>query len=93
MPQPQAMPPAAMEDQDQPVPDAQDAGSPEPDEQQHPPTMAQPGIQPMPVKPGQNEPQQPAGPVGVPGKGAVIAPTPGQLPVPPQKPEEKPDDR
>ena len=96
--QPPPMPAMAVEDQDEPVQNTPDQGETAEQEQpQHPVplTLPQPGVQPMPPPPrGQNEQggvQQPNGPVEVPGSGAVVSPTPGQLPVPPPKPQNQPD--
>jgi hypothetical protein len=98
--QPQPMP-AMVEDQDSPVQEAPDqvgAGNQQEEQPPHqPPTLAQPGFQPMPPpnpnqqgQPDQEGAQEPAGPVSVPSKGAVVSPTPGQLPLPPQpKPPEQ----
>ena len=82
---------AIEQDQDQPQP------QPQP---QQPQTLPNPGIQPIPpAPPGQNDgdgvppqndgdgvPPQSTGPAAVPGGGAVVSPTPGQLPLPPSKP-------
>jgi len=92
--------PADVDDQDQPVDGTQQnaAGEPEQAEQapqqgpqQTPQPMSRPGVQPVPPNPnpqGQNEQdgERPAGPLPVPAAGAVVAPRPGQLPVPPPKP-------
>jgi hypothetical protein len=59
-----------------------------------PQTLPNPGVQPIPPSPqGQEQndgdgapPPQPAGPTAVPGGGAVVSPSPGQLPLPPAKP-------
>jgi hypothetical protein len=73
-----------------PAPQGQDDGEGVPPQQ--PQTLPNPGVQPIPPAPQrQNDgdgvpPQQPAGPVQVPGGGAVVSPTPGQLPLPPAKP-------
>jgi hypothetical protein len=72
----------------------QDPDHPQPQhpQPQQPQTLPNPGVQPIPAGPqGQDDaegmpPQQPAGPAAVPGGGAVISPTPGQLPLPPPKP-------
>jgi hypothetical protein len=81
-----------VEDQDQPVQDA--AEQPVPAEEQQPQLLAQPGIQPgPPVAAGQpgdgEEQQQQRGPGAAPVQGVIIAPQPGQLPVPPRKPPEQ----
>jgi hypothetical protein len=88
-----------VEDQDQPVQDA--AEQPVPAEEQQPQLLAQPGIQPGPPvaagQPGDGEEQQEAqqqqqqqrGPGAAPVQGVIIAPQPGQLPVPPRKPPEQ----
>jgi hypothetical protein len=98
-PMPQApVPPMGgiIEDQDQPVQDA--AEQPVPAEEQQPQLLAQPGIQPgPPVASGQQadgedqseQQQQPRGPGAAPVQGVIIAPQPGQLPVPPRKPPEQ----
>jgi hypothetical protein len=84
-----------VEDQDQPVQDA--AEQPVPAEDQQPQLLAQPGIQPGPPvaagQPGdgeeQQEQQQRRDPGSAPVQGVIIAPQPGQLPVPPRKPPEQ----
>jgi len=101
-PQPPPMPQAPMppmggivEDQDQPVQDAAEQAVPA--EEQQPQLLAQPGIQPgPPVASGQQadgeeqpQQQQPRGPGAAPVQGVIIAPQPGQLPVPPRKPPEQ----
>jgi hypothetical protein len=100
-PQPPPMPQAPIppmggivEDQDQPVQDA--AEQPVPAEEQQPQLLAQPGIQPGPPvasgqpADGEEQPQQqPGGPGAAPVQGVIIAPQPGQLPVPPRKPPEQ----
>lgn len=71
--------------------DQDEAQQPQP---QQPQTLPNPGVQPIPPSPqGQEQndgdgvpPPQPAGPTAVPGGGAVVSPTPGQLPLPPAKP-------
>ena len=81
------VPPMTVEDQDQPV---EDADSPEQPEAQQPQLLTQPGIQPMPQAPKEEdgEAEQPNGPVTSPGPG-VVAPAPGQLPLPQRKPPEQ----
>jgi hypothetical protein len=100
-PQPPPMPQAPMppmggivEDQDQPVQDAAEQAGPA--EEQQPQLLAQPGIQPGPPvasgqqADGEEQPQeQPRGPGAAPVQGVIIAPQPGQLPVPPRKPPEQ----
>jgi hypothetical protein len=101
-PQPPPMPQAPMppmggivEDQDQPVQDAAEQAVPA--EEQQPQLLAQPGIQPgPPVASGQQadgeeqpQQQQPRNPGAAPVQGVIIAPQPGQLPVPPRKPPEQ----
>ena len=94
---PQPMPAAPVDDQDQPVQEAPEQVEAVEQQQpaQQPPLLAQPGIQPMPPHPqGQNpnEPPtgvSPGGPVVVPSTGAVVAPAPGQLPLPAQKPPQQ----
>jgi hypothetical protein len=79
--QPEQAEPTEQDQQPQPQPTGQ--------------TLPQPGFQPMPQNPpGPNNPgtvQQPAGPVPTPGHGAIVSPTPGQLPAPPPPP--KPQDQ
>jgi hypothetical protein len=98
-PPPQAtVPPMGgiIEDQDQPVQDVSEqpvpAEQPVPSEEQQPQLLAQPGFQTGPPTPSddgeQPEQQQPRGPAAAPGQGIVVAPAPGQLPVPPRKPEQ-----
>ena len=68
-------------------------------EEQQPQLLAQPGIQPGPPvaagQPGdgeeeqQQQQQQQRGPGVAPVQGVIIAPQPGQLPVPPRKPPEQ----
>jgi hypothetical protein len=87
-----------VEDQDQPVQDVAEQPVPA-EEQQQPQLLAQPGIQPGPPEaagqPGDGEeqpqqpPQQQQGPGAAPVQGVIIAPQPGQLPVPPRKPPEQ----
>jgi hypothetical protein len=80
-----------VEDQDQPVQDVPE--QPAPGEDQPPQLLAQPGIQPGPpaeaAPPNDGEEQQPSGPVAAPVQGVIVAPQPGQLPVPPRKPPEQ----
>jgi hypothetical protein len=100
--------PAMVEDQDQPVQEpperAEQAEQPEQAEptdqdqqpQPIPQTLPQPGFQPVPPNPpGPNNPgtaPQPSGPVPTPGHGAIVSPTPGQLPAPPPpKPQDQQD--
>lgn len=83
------------------APDQAGAGEQDPDQAQpqpQPRTLSSPGVQPLPPAPqGQNNDgdgvpqQQPGGPAAVPGGGALVSPTPGQLPLPPAKPPNQQD--
>jgi hypothetical protein len=99
MPPPQQVPPQqvppqqvpyAVDDQDQPVQEEMPE-QPTPDtDAAPPPVMHQPGILPMPPRQGQEKEAPPAGPVPAPfNRGTISSPSPGQLPVPQQKPPEQ----
>jgi hypothetical protein len=94
--------PVAQEVQDQAPDQAAGGEQQDPDQAQPQPqvprTLSSPGVQPIPPAPqGQNNDgdgvpqQQPAGPAPVPGGGALVSPTPGQLPLPPAKPPNQQD--
>jgi hypothetical protein len=93
---------AEDQDQPVPQEPTDQAGAGEPDQERQPQqpetlqpqTLPNPGVQPIPPSPegqeqndGDGVPEpQPAGPTTVPGGGAVVSPSPGQLPLPPAKP-------
>ena len=84
-----------VEDQDEPGQDGGEQAAPA-EEQQQPQLLAQPGIQPGPPAPAgqpgdgeEQQQQQQRGPGMAPVQGVIIAPQPGQLPVPPRKPPEQ----